>query len=588
LFAKEYIVPMNLPWIVEKLLGPLRPFIVGKVRDALRELLLVRKLRSQIPTRVHEGRSLRRGLVPLPSPQWFVNNSAKVMEFATSMRDGHVDAYAVGGWRVGDADPTNVDVRSVHELSRMHHWCAYALAAHIDAQHRNEWCDLLYAEITTLMSTAPAEHGTHWAYPMGTGLRGHAMLVAWDWAHRSGWEHTDADHVVAAFVVDHARSTYARRESRGGLSTSHYSANLLGILAAGAYVDGEKDASKWIELAVAELKRELPRQILEDGMVGEASTGYQRQVTDIFVHSALLFDSLSVTYSQEAIQLLGLAVNRCRWLEHLGMPLIGDNDDGLAMKLTGFRPNLSYLYDVAQRLGLQTLKPSPESDNVAASFGLTSRLIKDIVVTMRNGAVGQFGKGGHAHNDQNSITLAVGGEPFVVDAGSSVYTHYVARRNEERSVHCHATMWWPTQEQAYFAAGSYGLFWLLERGLTSEVSENNEQHWCGLVTKPGGWRHQRRITILENGISCMDECSGPTDEEAECVFPLAPSIEVSEIGEKFVVLKGLSGTARLSWQDGTLKIVDMAISPAFGVRERSRCLRLRTSRTTWSFVTSNQ
>ncbi|MFM8771258.1 MAG: heparinase II/III family protein, partial [Candidatus Kapaibacterium sp.] len=352
---------MNLSWTLRILRGPMRPFLVGKVLDRFREIVETRRALNRIPSAVSEGRSVRSNIVPLPSAQWFAVNSNAVLAFARRMRAGRVDAYGIGRWMVGDEDPAEVDVRSVHELSRMHHWCTYALAAHLDPENRDAWCELLEHEIQTFTSSYPIASSVHWQFPMGTGIRLHSMLVAWDWARRSGWESPDGDRLVAAAAIDHALLTAAQRESRGGLSTSHYAANLLGVLAAGCYVTGHPKTERWKKLATRELCHEIMRQILPDGMANEGSTGYHRQVTDTFLHAMMICQGADgqLPLSPEQHQRLALAVERCRQLTDLGMPLIGDNDDGLSMKLAGFAPDLSYLNDVSSRLGLRTSSGEP-------------------------------------------------------------------------------------------------------------------------------------------------------------------------------------------------------------------------------------
>lgn len=567
---------MNIPWRARILLGPMRPFLVKKVLDALRERVLVRRLRAQLPTRVHEGRSLHVGLTPLPSAQWFVAHSTEVITFARAMRAGRVDAYGITTWSVGGSDPTDVDIRSVHELSRMHHWCAYALAAHIDRNHRDDWCEALFDEISTFMHETPAEVGVHWQFPMGTGIRLHSMLVAWDWARRSGWIHAIGDHHVAAYAVDHARSVVARRESRGGLSTSHYAANLLGILAAGAYLIGEPTADDWRKLAVTELCKELHRQILPDGMANEGSTGYHRQVTDLFVQAA----SFGV-FSSHELSKIALAVDRCRTLERLGMPLIGDNDDGLAMKLTGLTPHLDYMYDVGDRLC--GVEQQSGADLVAPDLGLTIRQHGSFVTSLRNGQVGQFGKGGHAHNDQNSMTLTIGGEPFVVDPGTSCYTSDPQRRDRERSVHDHATMWPPSSEQAFIPPGEDGLFWLLDDELETEVVANTETVWHGIVESQNGGRHERHVTLHPDQLSVRDVYTGTAEnnETAEWVLPLGEGIEI-ELDAGRAVLRGRSVSALLVWDNGTVVAEKMIIAPGFARACSTLCLRIRTNALTWT------
>src|SRR5690606_39806355 len=48
-----------------------------------------------------------------------------------------------------------------------------------------------------------------------------------------------------------------------------------------------------------------------------------------------------------------------------------------------------------------------------------------------------LGNGGHAHNDQLSITLVVDAVPWIADPGSYLYTPFPEIRNRYRSVVAH-------------------------------------------------------------------------------------------------------------------------------------------------------
>jgi hypothetical protein len=83
---------------------------------------------------------------------------------------------------------------------------------------------------------------------------------------------------------------------------------------------------------------------------------------------------------------------------------------------------------------------------------------------VRCGAVGQNGNGGHAHNDQLAIELAIGGRALVSDPGTYLYTPLPERRNQFRSTKAHFT---PRpkgagKEQNIWREGRNGLFGLLE------------------------------------------------------------------------------------------------------------------------------
>ncbi len=557
-------------WKLQALFGPMRPFLAKNILDRLREQRRVRALRGCFPSTAYSREHLRSAIVPLPDAQWLGHRGQEVVAFANRMVKGDVNAFGVSKWVVGGPDPDGVDVRSVHELSRMHHWCAYALAAHLETDKRDYWCEALAREIRVFMDSSPAETGIHWAFPMGTALRLYSMLVAWDWACRTGWSGEEHAAVVVNAAVDHARSTYARLESRGGLSTSHYAANLLGLAAAGRYLDIGAESEEWLRVARQELRSELTRQILPDGMVQEASTGYHRQVTDIFVQATHLIE-----FTPDEKQRIASACTNLRELELFGMPLIGDNDDGLAVKLVGLVPDTGYLHAVFPTAHVSDVTIGARHKE---AFGLVLLANEHFHVTMRNGPVGQFGKGGHAHNDANSITVSVGGNPVIVDPGTSLYTQDPNVRNQERGVHSHATMWAENSNPRTLLYTSEGLFWLLERGTGSmqfsETSASGEY-------SSGELTHSRQFRVEPESIICTDELRNQHGAvEGVISFPLAPNI-VPKILDNAVLLQGPSLSLELTWSQGEIAIEPLHVAPYFALRQESLCVRLRTSACTW-------
>jgi hypothetical protein len=70
-------------------------------------------------------------------------------------------------------------------------------------------------------------------------------------------------------------------------------------------------------------------------------------------------------------------------------------------------------------------------------FGLYLYRSGRMFLAIRCGAIGQKGKGGHAHNDQLSLELNIDGEDWILDPGTYLYTPLPEKRNEYRSVKAH-------------------------------------------------------------------------------------------------------------------------------------------------------
>ena len=70
-------------------------------------------------------------------------------------------------------------------------------------------------------------------------------------------------------------------------------------------------------------------------------------------------------------------------------------------------------------------------------FGLYIIRSERLYLAVRCGSFGLVGNGGHAHHDQLSIELSVGGRDLILDPGTYLYSAFRERRNQYRSVRSH-------------------------------------------------------------------------------------------------------------------------------------------------------
>jgi hypothetical protein len=193
-------------------------------------------------------------------------------------------------------------------------------------------------------------------------------------------------------------------------------------------------------------------------------------------------------------------------------------------------------------------------------------------ITLRNGPVGQFGKGGHAHQDQNSITVCVDGRAFIVDPGTSVYTQNEVQRNAERHVSSHATMWWSGVDQLDAPPADEGLFWLLDDRVRSKVTSISEQQIDAEVASRSGRRHRRRLVVSGDAVEVWDSSTG--GEFASLWFPLHPDVAVEHLSDRAVMLRRDGVACELAWSAGELSVDSITISPGFGRRTAARRLTI--------------
>lgn len=559
------------------LLGPVRPFIAGKLRDAFMVPLRTAYAKRTVPVSV-TPRSVS-PVVPVPSAQWCMRHAPAVRAAAEAFLAGRVEAYGIDHWQVGDSDPVVEDIRSVHELSRMHPWCSLALCATLDPSRAEAWRDAALHSMKRFVDAYPPHHGTHWLFPMGIAIRALSMTTALGWLrHAQCAPDAATEACLAASLIDHGILLRARREFSGGMTTSHYLANMTGILAIGAAVD-DAYTKGWYAEARTALDCELHRQLLDDGFGNEASTGYHRQILDLFLAAATIIKGQEGALPDAWRDRLTAAVGVQRLLDVAGMPLIGDNDDGMAYKLTGYAPDTSYLYAMAEGLGIASSEPANHLVLSCAGIDVYQPGRYDVV--LRAGPIGQYGKGGHAHNDQTSIIVRIGGRPIIIDPGSSTYTGNPHMRNSERSVAMHCVMTIDGEEQNIIPGdGGEGLFWLLGDRCNATVLQRTQHEWIATMEVPA---ITRCVKMHSNSIEIEDV---HRDGMATLVLtiPLAPGLTV-DCDTDAVTVRAAEGTlCRISFAgyatDGTRCPLSIVLEkgwmcPRFGERVPNTLVRVR-------------
>lgn len=592
-------------------LGPVRPFLIGKLLFAFKRR---RSARRWAASRHERGPlpSFHVINTPMPSASWIEQHGKRLADYVDTMiDDGTIDVMgstfvirstgdglrlpwtehpAAGATWPEDAWYTSpdvwmprveitkgltlgdADVRVPHEFSRAHQWSALALDARLRPERAQRNLDCFRAQINDFCSRFPPGYGLPWAFPMGVGMRCCIAVMAWNDFRLCGVVDDVLERRLIEFAVDHVQFVLAHLEWAGGMRTSHYTGNLVGLLAAGLLLHGN-DTSGWYDFATRELDSECLVQFADDGMNIEASTGYHRHMVDLFVMIYALrhYDRHDIPMAvRERIR---TAVDALHVLESVGMPLVGDNDDGMLIKVVDYSADTSLLLDTAQLAGFWQPVVRPQEYTVAfPRFGLDVVHMPSFSATLRCGGVGQFGKGGHAHNDRNAITFRVGSQDIVIDSGCYTYTGNPTRRNMDRSTSLHATLVVEGREQLVWPNDSgEGLFWMMPDHTRTTVLERSSYSWVG---RHEGYcaPHIRTVIVDGQRLHGEDVYRTSPGERASLHFPIAPDIDVRIVDRvvEFSV-KGQGGVlATLHVVDGgAIRIQPSICAPAYGVNREN-------------------
>ena len=226
------------------------------------------------------------------------------------------------------------DIRVLWELNRLAHLGTLA-RAHAATGER-VFSDELFRQLRHWRARNPMGRGPNWACAMEVALRALNLLSAFAVVSRS----RAADEADLAFMLalfdEHGRHIQRNLEFSHIATSNHYLSDVAGLLWLGVCLPELEEAGRWRAWALRELTREMDRQVLPDGAHAEASTGYHRFVTELFLYSFLLCRANGIGIDDRHWRTLRAMLEYVRaYLRPDGRaPLVGDADGGQALPLS--------------------------------------------------------------------------------------------------------------------------------------------------------------------------------------------------------------------------------------------------------------
>ena len=401
------------------------------------------------------------------------------IDWHMDFKSGHRYDAREHSTRVSPAStPGGHDIKVPWELSRCQHlpWLGQAYRITGDERYPREFV----AQVTAWIESNHPAFGVNWVCTMDVAIR----VVNWLWAyHCLAASPALTDDFLLQFeksLLAHGRHILGNLERAGRVTHNHYLSDLVGLVALGMLCPEFREAARWRELGLRELWREMEKQVHADGVDFEASVSYHRLVVELFLLPVLLCQLQKIAVPAAVMARLEKMIE---FVLHYtrpdgGAPLFGDCDNGRLHRLKAWggqerewadhRHLLAIGAVLFQRddfgraagdqweeafwlLGERAIRftealgarggPVTEPDSRRfPDGGLCFLRGGGSYVAVDAGGVGQGGMGGHAHNDTLGFEFAAGGQPWVLDPGSGVYTADFATRNRFRSSHAHPVL----------------------------------------------------------------------------------------------------------------------------------------------------
>jgi len=360
------------------------------------------------------------------------------------------------------------EVRVVWELNRLHHLVTLGRAYLLSNDER--YTEGFLLQLASWYEANPPNFGANWVTAMEAGIRAINITVALSMFRSSPNFTNEALELVLKTLLAHGRFIRSNLEFSYRTTSNHYLSDLIGLFVIGTCAPELRESGRWRSFSAQRLVKEMKRQVLEDGVDYEGSTGYHRLVLEIFA----LFFSLAQTTAlvidagfQTLLKRMFAFVQSYTKPDGTA-PLIGDSDDGRIIKFKERSPDdHSYLLSIgAILLNESRLKQTTIDEEAVWWFGKpgieiferlpinksdieSTAFHKAQIFVQRTGELysiidcgdhGAQGHGSHAHSDALSLEIFAFHRTFLRDPGTYCYTADEAARNVFRSTAYHNTV----------------------------------------------------------------------------------------------------------------------------------------------------
>jgi hypothetical protein len=379
-------------------------------------------------------------------------------------------------------DPRLVgDIKYLWEPNRHLHLVTLAQAWCLGGDRR--YAAVLRRHLESWFAACPYRMGPNWTSALEAALRLINWAIAWQLLGGAGSALFDGSG-GGAFRGRWLQSVHQHARFVRGHFSLHSSANnhligeAAGLLIAGVTWPCWPEARDWRRQAAAILARETLRQNAPDGVNREQAVSYQQFGLDLLLLALLAGRAAGIAFPQPVTERIEAMCGYLASIMDAGgnVPMIGDSDDGFAVRLApvpGFCRFRSVLAAGALLFGRGdlALKAGPVDDKTRWLFGAAADRVpptlaaeprppprqafpdggqyvlgcdfeseREIRMVADAGPLGYLAIAAHGHADALSFTLSVGGREVLIDPGTYTYHTEPAWRRYFRGTRAHNTL----------------------------------------------------------------------------------------------------------------------------------------------------
>jgi uncharacterized heparinase superfamily protein len=384
------------------------------------------------------------------------------------------------------------------------------------------------------------------------------------------------------------QARYLSKRVEWHLLGNHLLANAKALIFAGIFFAGE-ESKDWLNLGQKIFYKQIPEQILPDGMHFERSPMYHA----IILEDVLDLLNLAQAYPGAMAVSLEKSLRLCskRMFKAYKILIHPDGQIGL-FNDAAFQISASYaqLYVYAQSLGITNVIDCPRISyeksgdfelNQLMDAGYIRVVSKNACALIDVGAVGPDYLPGHAHADTLSFELSIYDQRVIVNGGTSTYSD-IDLRGYERSTAAHSTVEINGQNSSEVWSHFRVARRAYPRDLTVKSIDGGFQVDCshdGYARLSCSATHTRKWRVTKNTLFIDDLVKVRKSAKKPCAiarYIFHPSIQVHQLDQnQWELLLPNRKIVQIQVLSGEASIESSKYAAEFGNSQATQCLAIK-------------
>jgi len=499
------------------------------------------------------------------------------------------------------------DIKLIWELNRMQYLPILGKAYLITKDEK--YAKSILSHISSWIDQNAYLKGVNWMEGIEAAIRMYSWIFAYYFILDSKSLNPCLNNKILKSIYQHGQFIREFNSDKWIVNNNHIISELSALILIGLSFPQFKKSEKWVNFAIKKLKKEVDKQVFDDGFLWEHSTGYHKFVAELLASAVILLKKNN--YQIPEIILYKLQ-NMFECLNYISMingkiPLIGDEDQASVVKL-GFE---SY-DDVSDSLAIGTILfkrddffISKDSESVFWFFNgekkyeknhleveSTFKIFKDsgyclfktnnsyllYITTSQNDG---YLHAGHRHLDMLSIVYEQNREYFIVDPGTYTYFADDNIRNKFRGISMHNNITIDGQNPTDLS----GLFEMSPRPKAKIIEHGTYSNDFKYVwASHNGYdpiTHNRIVIQIPEGFIVYDFIKGDSkNHEFVSHVHLHPDVNILRKNDRSVVLKKNNETVFIK-SDKKITEEESYYSPGYGQKIKNKTLKIAANNSSY-------